>query len=111
MTDTTTGKPVVSLKLNEEGKQKFAEATEKLAELEKRQKELDEKFLEYTKELAQLEASKISYKQEVLKEIKKVFLTFGKIVFIVIFQTFIYQLQINMWRLKDISLIKMKKKL
>jgi protein-export SecD/SecF family membrane protein len=29
MTDTTTGKPVVSLKLNEEGKQKFAEATEK----------------------------------------------------------------------------------
>lgn len=29
MTDTTTGKPVVTLKLNEEGKQKFAEATEK----------------------------------------------------------------------------------
>ena len=29
MTDSTTGKPVVSLKLNEEGKQKFAEATEK----------------------------------------------------------------------------------
>lgn len=47
-----------------------SEATEKLAELEKRQKELDEKFLEYTKELAQLEASKVSYKQEVLEEIK-----------------------------------------
>ena len=29
MTDNTTGKPVVTLKLNEEGKQKFAEATEK----------------------------------------------------------------------------------
>lgn len=29
MTDTATGKPVVTLKLNEEGKQKFAEATEK----------------------------------------------------------------------------------
>ena len=47
-----------------------SEAAEKLAELEKRQKELDEKFLEYTKELAQLEASKVSYKQEVLEEIK-----------------------------------------
>ncbi len=29
MTDNTSGKPVVTLKLNEEGKQKFAEATEK----------------------------------------------------------------------------------
>lgn len=29
MTDNATGKPVVTLKLNEEGKQKFAEATEK----------------------------------------------------------------------------------
>lgn len=29
MTDNSTGKPVVTLKLNEEGKQKFAEATEK----------------------------------------------------------------------------------
>lgn len=29
MTDNTSGKPVVSLKLNEEGKKKFAEATEK----------------------------------------------------------------------------------
>ena len=29
MTDNTTGQPVVTLKLNEEGKQKFAEATEK----------------------------------------------------------------------------------
>lgn len=29
MTDTTTGKPVVTLKLNDEGKKKFAEATEK----------------------------------------------------------------------------------
>lgn len=47
------------------------EASEILNKLEERQKELDEKFLEYTKEFAKLEASKVSYKQEVLEEIKK----------------------------------------
>ena len=47
------------------------EAEEIISKLEERQKELDEKYLEYTKDLAQLESSKVSYKQEVLEEIKK----------------------------------------
>lgn len=47
------------------------EAEEIISKLEERQKELDEKYLEYTKDLARLESSKVSYKQEVLEEIKK----------------------------------------
>lgn len=46
------------------------EAKEKISSLEEREQALDTKYKEYTKQVAELEADKISYKQEVLENIK-----------------------------------------